>query len=96
MQYYYIDFGLSVRFPSREARRLVSGDCGRLRKHVTEISETVPYDPFKVDIRLVGEMLRSEFMVEYDGLDFLVPFVRRLRRRNPVERPDAAEALALF
>ncbi|KAJ7488914.1 kinase-like domain-containing protein [Mycena latifolia] len=96
VKYYYIDFGLSVRFPCYEARKLVVGECGRLRKRIPEISETVPYDPFKVDIRLVGEMLRCEFLVDYTGLDFLVPFVRKLRRHDPAERPDAPEALALF
>ncbi|KAJ6579219.1 hypothetical protein DFH09DRAFT_913548 [Mycena vulgaris] len=96
MKYYYIDFGLSVHFPSPEARARVTGACGRLRKHVPEISDTVPYDPFKVDVRLVGEMLRSEFLHFYAGLDFVIPFVRKLRRDNPQRRPDAAVALALF
>lgn len=63
MKYYFIDFGLSVQFPSYETRGLVTGECGRLRKHIPEISETIPYDPFKVDVRLIGEMLRSDFLV---------------------------------
>ncbi|KAJ7750732.1 kinase-like domain-containing protein [Mycena maculata] len=96
VDYYYIDFGLSVRFPSFEARQLVTGDFGRLRKHVPEISATIPYDPFKVDIRLLGEMLRSDFLLTYTGLDFIVPFVKKLRHRNPQRRPDAVEALAVF
>jgi hypothetical protein len=29
-------------------------------------------------------------------LDFLIPFIRKLRRRNPARRPDASEALAGF
>ncbi|KAJ6468967.1 hypothetical protein DFH09DRAFT_1058880, partial [Mycena vulgaris] len=55
LHYYYIDFGLSVHFPSFEARALVTGEVGRHRKHIPEISETVPYDPFKVDVRLVAK-----------------------------------------
>ncbi|KAJ6466176.1 kinase-like domain-containing protein [Mycena vitilis] len=96
MKYYYIDFGLSVRFPSHAERGLVVGECGRMRAQIPEISEDVPYDPFKVDIRLVGEMLRYEFLMEYDGLDFMIPFIRKLRRHKPDRRPDAAEALAFF
>ncbi|KAJ7685848.1 kinase-like domain-containing protein, partial [Mycena rosella] len=96
IHYCYIDFGLSVRFPSVEARQLVTGYFGRLRKRVPEISATVPYDAFKLDVRLVGEMLRSEFLLHYIGLDFLVPFVKKLRRHNPEQRPEAGEALALF
>ncbi|KAJ7139605.1 kinase-like domain-containing protein [Mycena epipterygia] len=96
MQYYYIDFGLSVHFPTFEARQLVTGECGQLRKHVPEISDTIPYDAFKADVRLVGEMLRTDFLLFYTGLDFIIPFVKKLRRRNPARRPDAVQALALF
>ena len=62
MKHYFIDFGLSVQFTSFEARELVKGRCGRVRKHKPEISDTVPYDPFKADIRLVGEMIFCEFL----------------------------------
>ncbi|KAJ7469284.1 kinase-like domain-containing protein [Mycena galericulata] len=95
MKYYFIDFGLSVQYPSYETRELVTGECGRLREQIPEISETVPYDPFKVDVCLVGEMLNEE-LYTYAGLDFLVPFTRALRHRDPDIRPDAQEALALF
>ncbi|KAJ7457984.1 kinase-like domain-containing protein [Mycena galericulata] len=95
MKYYFIDFGLSVKFSSYETRELVTGECGRLREHIPEISETVPYDPFKVDVCMVGEMLNEEFNT-YVGLDFLVPFTCALRHRDPASRPDAKEALALF
>ncbi|KAJ6526252.1 hypothetical protein DFH09DRAFT_1046202 [Mycena vulgaris] len=96
MDYYYIDFGLSVQFPSFEARKLVTGACGRLRKHIPEISATVPYDPFKADVRLVGEMLWREFLVYYTGLDFIEPLLEKLCNDNPAQRPDAVRALAFF
>ncbi|KAJ7450260.1 hypothetical protein B0H11DRAFT_1743268 [Mycena galericulata] len=96
MHYYYIDFGLSVQFPSLADRSMITGDEGRHRKRIPEISETVPYDPFKVDVRLVGEMLRRELHQQHTGLDFIVPFVRKLRRHNPSQRPDAVKALAKF
>ncbi|KAJ7611958.1 hypothetical protein B0H17DRAFT_1221072 [Mycena rosella] len=96
IRYVYIDFGLSVRFRTMEARQLVTGERGRLRKHVPEICETVPYDAFKADVGLVGGMLLGEFLLFYRGLDFIMPFVRKLRRRDPARRPDAATALVLF
>ncbi|KAJ7682370.1 hypothetical protein DFH06DRAFT_293234 [Mycena polygramma] len=96
MKYYFIDFDLSVRFPSYETRELVTGRYGQLRKHIPEISDTVPYDPFKVDIRLVGEMLRSEFVMIHTGLDFVIPFIRALRHDDPKQRPDAPQAWAQF
>ncbi|KAJ7461406.1 hypothetical protein B0H11DRAFT_2285950 [Mycena galericulata] len=96
VKYYFIDFGLAVRFPSLETREFVTGICGRHREYVTEISETVPYDPFKVDIHLAGQMLWIDFLLEYDGLDCLITFVHKLRHNDPAQRPDAAEALELF
>ncbi|KAJ7637850.1 hypothetical protein B0H17DRAFT_1149309 [Mycena rosella] len=77
-------------------RQLVTGERGRLRKHVPEISETVPYDAFKADVGLVGGMLLGEFLLFYRGLDFIMPFVRKLRRRDPARRPDAAMSLLIF
>ncbi|KAJ7493084.1 hypothetical protein B0H11DRAFT_2191118 [Mycena galericulata] len=92
VKYYHIDFGLSVRFASYDTCELVTRVYGRLRKHIPEISETVPYDPFKephtycstdwVDIRLVGEMLQTEFLMEYVGPDFLIPFIRTTDQRE--------------
>ncbi|KAJ7648943.1 hypothetical protein DFH06DRAFT_555792 [Mycena polygramma] len=96
MKYCYLDFGISVRFPSYEERGRVVGNFSQLREHAPELSNTVPYDPFKVDIRLVGEMLRDELVKEYHGLGFMAPFIRKLRRHSPEKRPDAVEALALF
>ncbi|KAJ7682317.1 kinase-like domain-containing protein [Mycena polygramma] len=96
MKYYFIDFELSVRFPSYETRELVTGRYGQLRKHIPEISDTIPYDPFKVDIRLVGEMLRSEFVMVTIGLDFVIPFIHELRHNDPAQRPDAPQAKARF
>ncbi|KAJ6594737.1 kinase-like domain-containing protein [Mycena capillaripes] len=96
MNYYFIDFGLSAWDASFQTRGLVTGLCGQRAKYIPEISETVPYDPFKVDVRSVGEMLRKDFLMNYTGLDFVIPFVRKLRRHDPTHRPDAVEALALF
>ena len=53
VRYYYIDFGISSRFEGGERSRLVLGmDC--LDKDVPELSYEVPYDPFKVDIFVLG------------------------------------------
>ncbi|KAJ7473852.1 hypothetical protein B0H11DRAFT_1337473 [Mycena galericulata] len=85
VKYYFISFASAVQCASYWALELVTGVCSSMGKHVPELSDTVPYNPFKLDMRLVGEMLRSEFLLKYDsGLDFLVPLVRELRRREPV------------
>ena len=58
IQYYYIDFGLTSWF-SPGASTYVVGDVGRAE--VPELSDTVPYDAFKVDIYALGSVYFKEF-----------------------------------
>ncbi|KAJ7743784.1 kinase-like domain-containing protein [Mycena metata] len=98
LHYYFIDFSHSVRFPSFESRELITGDDYEksTTQFIPEISATVPYDPFKVDVRMVGEMLREDFISSYVGLEFVIPLVQKLLRRQPARRPDATETLKIF
>ncbi|KAH9938692.1 uncharacterized protein B0H18DRAFT_968369 [Fomitopsis serialis] len=77
VKYYFIDFGLSVYTPSDKRGALVLGNEGRDRAP-PELSSghKVPYDPFKLDVFLIGNVL-------------LVPLVDRMTRKDPVDRPDA-------
>lgn len=59
VRYFYVDFGLSVRFPPGSPT-LVVGDVGR-DAEVPELSSTVPYDPFKADIYALGNLFDKEF-----------------------------------
>ena len=58
VDYWIADFGLSVHIPPGEPR-LVLGDIGADRE-VPELSDTKPYDPFKVDIFVLGNVIRGE------------------------------------
>jgi hypothetical protein len=55
---FFIDFVLSTRFDSREERSLVTGKLGQ-NKTVPELSDTVPYDSFKVDIYQMGGVIQE-------------------------------------
>ncbi|KAH9858389.1 hypothetical protein C2E23DRAFT_798334 [Lenzites betulinus] len=59
VNYYFIDFGMSTRFTS-ESPRLVTGTLG-LDREPPELSDDVPYDPFKLDIFLIGNLIRGVF-----------------------------------
>ena len=59
VKYFYVDFGLSVRFQPGEST-LVVGDVGR-DDEVPELSSTVPYDAFKADIYALGNLFEKEF-----------------------------------
>ncbi|KAJ7155614.1 hypothetical protein C8R46DRAFT_848086, partial [Mycena filopes] len=95
VSYYFIDFGLSVAYKNFESREKVTGVVG-YHRDIPELSEDIPYDPFKLDIRQIGETIREELLGKYWGLELLLPLMRRLRKDNPDDRPDAAEALELF
>ncbi|KAJ7688469.1 hypothetical protein B0H17DRAFT_1068860 [Mycena rosella] len=94
-KYYFIDFGLACSFSSFEERGLVRGVCGQHR-NIPELSEEIPYDPFPLDIRQLGEMLKRDYTEVYVGLVFLEPWMARLRDDDPAKRPTAPEALAGF
>lgn len=60
VKYFFVDFGISVHIPADAADKLVVGDDGR-DQEVPELSITIPYDPFKVDVFIIGNLLRYEF-----------------------------------
>ncbi|KAH9851111.1 kinase-like domain-containing protein [Lenzites betulinus] len=60
IEYFYIDFGLSVRFPPG-ASPLVLGYIGR-GKNVPEISATVPWDAYKADVCALGNVFHKAFL----------------------------------
>lgn len=53
VKYYFIDFELSTRYPAGQIGILDVGVLGQDRS-VPESSNTVPYDPFKMDIYQLG------------------------------------------
>ena len=59
-KYYYVDFGISVHIPEALRPKLVTGTLGR-DQDPPELSATVPYDPFKLDIFIIGNMFKREF-----------------------------------
>jgi hypothetical protein len=73
VSYYFVDYGISSYFPPGHSRKLVTGGDGR-DQEVPELSDTIPYDPFPVDVFIIGNMFRTElFMVR----DFLPPACSR-------------------
>jgi hypothetical protein len=58
--YYYVDFGISSHIPTDSPDKLVLGDLGR-DQSVPELSTTIPYDPFKVDVFILGNVFQRLF-----------------------------------
>ena len=70
VKYYFIDFGISVHVPENLQSRLVTGFLGRDRDP-PELSGGKAYDPFKLDIFIIGNMLKREFqeVTSFSGLN---------------------------
>ncbi|KAI0028848.1 kinase-like domain-containing protein [Vararia minispora EC-137] len=93
--YYFIDYGISSYFPPGQPRGLVVGDFGR-DQDVPELSETVPYDPFAVDIFIIGNQLRLAFHEKYTNVGFLKPIIDCATALDPARRPSAQELLRFW
>ncbi|KZV74071.1 kinase-like protein [Peniophora sp. CONT] len=93
VEYCYIDFGISSHFPSGTEEPRVTGVAGR-NQAVPELSRTVPYDPFKVDVFSVGTLLEQVFTEKYLNTEFLRPLIESMTAKDPAARPTATEALA--
>lgn len=59
VKYYFVDYGISSYHPP-DAPKLALGLAGR-DEDVPELSDTVPYDPFKVDVFTIGNVFKQEF-----------------------------------
>ncbi|KAI0827734.1 kinase-like domain-containing protein [Trametes gibbosa] len=94
IEYFYIDFGLSIRF-STGASPLVLGYIGR-GAEVPEISATVPWDAYKADIYALGNLFHKEFLQKYHDTDFIRPLVDCMRQQQPSLRPTAGELVGMF
>ncbi|KAN0108957.1 Protein kinase-like domain containing protein [Russula decolorans] len=92
VKYYFVDYGISSYFPAGSNRELVLGIAGR-DQDVPELSNNVPYDPFKVDIFTIGNVLRGELQANYTNLGFFTPLIERMTQTDPSSRPSAEEAL---
>ncbi|CDO77759.1 hypothetical protein BN946_scf184993.g22 [Trametes cinnabarina] len=90
VRYFFIDFGLSVRF-SPGASTYVVGDVGR-DAEVPELSEKIPYDAFKVDIFSLGNVYFKLFEKRYKNVEFLHTLIESMKRERPEQRPTAEQA----
>ncbi|OCB91923.1 hypothetical protein A7U60_g791 [Sanghuangporus baumii] len=94
VKYYFTDFGLSSHFADGEAR-VVTGVDG-LDREVPELLPLNRYDPFPVDVFILGNVLKRNFTTKFLNASFLIPLVESMTQENSMERPSAAEALAHF
>lgn len=60
VKYYFTDFGISTEFAAADETKLVLGSKG-LDKSPPELSDTVPYNAFRLDVCILGNLFREKF-----------------------------------
>lgn len=90
-RYYFIDYGVAVRIPPFETR-LAIGNVGD-NTTAPEMSALTPYDPFKVDVYVLGQVLQRQIHDKYYRVQFLWPLIEAMTRQDPAARPTAEQAL---
>ncbi|TFY51753.1 hypothetical protein EVJ58_g10398 [Rhodofomes roseus] len=94
VRYYFIDFGISSYFPVG-VHPMVVGLDGR-DKEVPELSDRIPYNAYKVDIFILGNLYKKHFVQKYKDFQMLESLIDGMTRRNPEERLTADEAAVFF
>ncbi|KAG8997917.1 hypothetical protein FRB90_012409 [Tulasnella sp. 427] len=91
MSYYFIDFGLATY-----KQNLTTGMDGQER--APELSDIEPYDPYKLDVYILGMAFRRFFQTTYQQTDFkyLQPITDYMTVPNPSARPTAKQSYERF
>ncbi|EJD49518.1 hypothetical protein AURDEDRAFT_59531 [Auricularia subglabra TFB-10046 SS5] len=55
-----------------------------------------PYDPFPVDVFLLGNMYKHYLLEVYNGIDWLWPLVAAMTVEEPSQRPTVLDARRAF
>ncbi|KAJ7054436.1 hypothetical protein C8F01DRAFT_490286 [Mycena amicta] len=92
VDYYYIDFGLTFHFPAGVKDATMVGYYGSWRKPIPELSATVPYNPFQVDVCRLGLTI-LEVIEPYPALADFIPLGKLMCDPDPTRRPTPTEAL---
>ncbi|KAL5492985.1 hypothetical protein ACEPAI_4433 [Sanghuangporus weigelae] len=95
VRYYFIDFGISSMFRPEDKERKVIGLEGQ-DTAVPELSLSRPYDPFLVDVFILGNLFKKTFIDKYDNVEFLRFLVEDMMQPSPLARCNSEEILNYF
>ncbi|KAG8944773.1 hypothetical protein FRC03_001913 [Tulasnella sp. 419] len=92
VRYYYVDFGLSTK-----DEESVLGEHGQERAPELEKGQTVPYDPFALDVYILGMSFKRHILLQTRGAEaFVQPLVESMTVEKPDDRPTADECIKML
>ncbi|KAG8854880.1 dolichyl-phosphate beta-glucosyltransferase [Tulasnella sp. 330] len=89
VRYYFIDFGISSR-----GLDSVTGADGQ--EEAPELSATKPYNPFKLDVYVLGMAFHHFLLKTHGRLEFMQPLVDYMTPEDPNTRPSIVEVVIRF
>ncbi|KAG8919230.1 hypothetical protein FRC02_001796 [Tulasnella sp. 418] len=89
VRYYFIDFGVSSL--SQDELTGIHG-----QKLAPELSNTNPYNPFRVDIWLLGSAFDYLIAEKFGNVDWIKPLIDSMTREDPSARPSVKECIEQF
>lgn len=92
VRYHFIDFGEATRRPADHTGPFLVEGSRCIDQALPELKFGRPYDPFPVDVFLLGNMYKEYLLEVYNELDFLWPLVTAMTRQDPSQRPTIVEA----
>ncbi|KAJ7583125.1 kinase-like domain-containing protein [Mycena floridula] len=95
LRYFFIDFGLSDEYSDGQEQARTTGIVGQI-KATPELSDDVPYNPFKSDIVQLGTVFKNLFPLRSPDLHDFDVLMDRMTETKWEDRPGAKEALELF
>ncbi|EJD38311.1 hypothetical protein AURDEDRAFT_72305, partial [Auricularia subglabra TFB-10046 SS5] len=107
VRYYFIDFGKSARRPDGHSCAFLVEGARCIDQELPELRFGHPYDPFPVDVFLLGNMYKHTLLEVrvtadsrrgevYNGLDWLWPLVDAMTAEHPTKRPTIFDACREF
>ncbi|KAG9046465.1 hypothetical protein FS837_004350 [Tulasnella sp. UAMH 9824] len=89
VSYYLIDFGISTL-----NQNMTTGNLGQER--APELSDDTPYDPYKLDVYILGMAYKRFFSLQFEEIGFILPLVEMMTHEDPTQRPTALAAYEKF
>jgi len=94
VRYYFIGFGNCLHIPSHQ-RTTIKG-IGGGDYDVPELLTGEAYDPFKLDIYTLGNVIDNYLYEKYENIGFLDSLIKHMKTESFEQRPSADAVLSLW
>jgi len=95
-RYLFIDFGLSRRYDPENGPPLDKPLRGGDKSAPEHQDRVTPCNPFPTDVYYLGNLIREDYILKYQGFEFMEPLVTDMVQNDPTKRPTMDEVVTRF